>query len=529
MSYQGLIAELPIGQAGFNGSKNLTSVQPNELLQANNITYEDGTVRKEGGSAKYNASAISGTPTVLGGYDWWPTSTTQRMVIVCSDGKIYKDSGAGTFPVTLATGLTVSSSLPTFVEGGKEVAANNRKLFIFTGQNAVQVLSADGATTAAITTPPADWSGTNQPTNGFVHEFRLWGLGNANDPHRLYYSTTSSHEDFTGAGSGSLSIFPGEADGLVGAIPFGTGVICLKKPRGVYFVDTSSTTVANWRINRISGAVGGVGVRAFAQIDTDGVFMDTSGEFHLVSATTEFGDFLASTVPGIHDKFAPFVREFTSQANLFNATGVYYEAKRELHFAVPAVGSTVNNLRLVIDFALGGVPRARYSDKDTCTALWLKRDSDGIPRLTGGDNAGFVWNLDQDTRSKDGSGFGAVFQTPHDDFARLDPALGTKRKNGEFLELVVEPKGNFTLACDIYWDGDLHETVTFNMGTTGTALGSFILGTSALAGTQLLNKKKRITGGGRRFSVVGRNSAAGEDFSVAKMFVHFQPGDERLS
>jgi hypothetical protein len=65
------------------------------------------------------------------------------------------------------------------------------------------------------------------------------------------------------------------------------------------------------------------------------------------------------------------------------------------------------------------------------------------------------------------------------------------------------------------------------MGTNGAALGSFVIGTDLLGGDQVLNKKKRIVGGGTRFSIIGRNSSAGEDFSVARAYLYFRPSDEK--
>ena len=202
MSYDGDVIELPM-LGGLTGTRNQALIRPDQLIAARNVSFDTGTIRKMGGALKYNDTAITGDPTVIGGWDWIPSANVQRMVVVLDDGTIKKDSGAGTFPTTLASGLTVTDTVPTFVEGGKETAANNRKLFIFTGKNAVQMLDGDGATTAAIATPPADWSAANQPTCGANHEGRIWGAGNANDPHRVYYSTQTNHADFTGSGSGA--------------------------------------------------------------------------------------------------------------------------------------------------------------------------------------------------------------------------------------------------------------------------------------------------------------------------------------
>ena len=250
------IAELPMGLDGLNGTKNISTVPITALIKANNVTFENGTIQKEGGTTKYNSTAISGTPTIEAGVDWNHNGITQRMVVVTGAGDILKDSGNGTFPVTLKSGLTMTDVIPTFSAGGKEVAANNRKLITFTGINAAQVLSADGATTSDLTTPPADWTGTNQPTFGILHEGRLWGGGNGNDPHRLYYSDTGNHENMTGGVSGSISIYPGEGEKLVGAISYRGAIVAFKYPIGIYVVDTSSVTVADWKVNRISGSLG---------------------------------------------------------------------------------------------------------------------------------------------------------------------------------------------------------------------------------------------------------------------------------
>ena len=179
-----------------------------------------------------------------------------------------------------------------------------------------------------------------------------------------------------------------------------------------------------------------------------------------------------------------------------------------------------------MDFNRIDLPRFAVSTKDTNRSLWLKEDSSGIQRPASGDDAGFVWDLDQENRSKDGSGYNGKFQSPQLDLSHLDPALGVREKNGKFLELVVEPAGNWDLSVDILWDDSISETVTFNMGTSGSTLGSFVLDTDKLAGANLINKRRRIHGAGRRLSIVGRNSGDGQDFSIAKFYILFTRGSD---
>lgn len=172
-------------------------------------------------------------------------------------------------------------------------------------------------------------------------------------------------------------------------------------------------------------------------------------------------------------------------------------------------------------------PRFRFSDRDVNHTLWLRKDTDNVPKLLMGSSGGFVYKLDQTTTNKDSLGYNSTFQSAHIDFSHIDPVLATKEKNGQFLELVVEPTGNWNLAVDIYWDNKYTQTVYFNMGTTGAALGTFVLGTDSLGGDAVLNRKRRIIGGGRRFSIACSNNGANESFSVARFYIHFLVGDER--
>jgi hypothetical protein len=82
MAFSGQIIELPIGRDGFSGSLNPSQVGPGHLIAADSVTYEGGILRKEGGATKLNSVAASGSANIIGGYDWWPTASTQRCVVV---------------------------------------------------------------------------------------------------------------------------------------------------------------------------------------------------------------------------------------------------------------------------------------------------------------------------------------------------------------------------------------------------------------------------------------------------------------
>lgn len=520
MAFSGETAELPFAIEGLTGNKNLATVRPTELLEALNVSFAGGTIQKEGGATKYNASAITGAPAVIAGFDWWPTLTTQRMVVVTDGGKILKDDGTGAFATELATGLAVSGVVPTFATGGKEVAANNRKLFIYTRKNQIQVLSADGATTAAVATPAADWS-SPYPIGGFIHGNRHFAFG-GKDPHRIYYTPATNHEDFTGAGSGSLSVFPGEGSEIIAGCSYKGLIILWKFPSGIYVINTADPTVANWTIERMTPGIGIASSRSFCLINNDILFMDGGGRIHALSAVNQFGDITSSDLTD-KTKMIPFIRDNVNTGGLGDVRALFYQEKKEAHFAVPGLGASQNNRRIVIDFN-GEIPKFRWSDRDVVRDLFTRIDDDNIERMMVGDASGFVRQMDQESRSVDGTAYAMEFQVPHTDLSFMDPTLATIKKNGAFLDLVVEPKGNWDLSVDILWDGTVKQTVQFNMGLNGASLGSFTLDTDVLAGDQVITKRRKIVGSGYRFSAIGRNAGADQDCSVAKMYLLFTRG-----
>lgn len=500
----------------------MSQVLLQQLIVARNLTLANGTLEKEGGAVKYNSVAVTAAPSILAGFDWWPTSVLQRMVIYTSLGDLLKDSGLGTFPVTLKSGLTPSSRSAMFVEGGAEVLANNKKLFFFNSADPVQVLAADGVVTADLTTPPADWA-TIKPASGAIHERRLWGFAG----HTAYYSIPTNHEDFTAAGSGSIAVYPGVGDEILGGISFKGLLIIFKYPVGIYAIDTSDTDITKWRVIKINQGIGIASPTGFVQIDDDVLFIDPQGSINLISGITEFGSVKTASISSLV-ALQVFVKDNLNRAQLKLAQAIYYTDKKEVHIAVPASTTTVNNRRLIVDFN-EKVPRFLFSDRDVCPSIWLRKDTDTVQRPVIGDATGFVWRLDQDSKNKAGVGYSAEFQSGYSDLSHVDPTLATKRKNAQFLEVVVEPTGNWDLLVDMYWDGDYTETVSIFMGPSGVTLGTFLLGTDSLGASTIKSRRVPVHGGGRRVSIAGRNSGMSEDFSVGTFYLEFNVSDEKAT
>lgn len=522
MPFSGDVAEIVPGVMGLTGSRSTARVKPGHLIHANNIEYFSGTVRKEGGALKYNSSVISGAPAVLGGHDWWPDAGTQRMVVLLSDGTLKKDTGSGAFATTLASGLTVTDVTPVFVDGGQELAANVRKLFLFTGLNQCKVLAADGVTAVDIASPPVDWA-TRRPVCGEVHENRLWGASR----HTVYYSLPTNHEDFLTAGAGNLLVYPGVGDDIAAMLSFKGMLLIFKRPIGIYAIDTSNTNTALWRVSKVNENIGVASPRSVTQIDDDVVFETRISSLHLLSAIREFADVKSSSITAAQDMDS-FTRENLSKSNVRFSQISYYQDKREVHILASTLNAAAEtrDFRVVLDMNDPAVMKFRTSDFMLNRSIWLRRDTRGIHKPVVGDNSGFVWLLDDPGMTKDGAGYTGAFQTPHLDLSHIDGKLGTINKIGKFLEVIGDPEGNWLLTVEVYWDGVLKQTIQFNLATAGAALGAFTLGTHALGGNRVSRKRRRLVGSGKHISLLGRNGTPGEGFSVIKFNLYFKRGGE---
>ena len=422
------------------------------------------------------------------------------------------------------SGLTTTNWVPHLVPGGAEAAGSNRKLFLFTRANAVQVLSGDGATMAAIANPPAAWgTGANNPGFGVVHQGYLWAGGMGNDPHGLDRSLQTNHENFTSTVY-HLRVFPGEGERLVAGLTYKGVLLLWKYPEGLYAVDTSDANDANWRVIKV-GAPGAAGPRNGVAIEDDVLWMAPDGTWHLVSATTATGSVRAEDIAA--RKLGRFIGE---QFNLTVARTpftqlVYYSYKQEVLAALSATGQTAKNRRLHLDLnrrtEIGD--RWIFWDRDRNEALFLRKVG-GIPTPAMIDNVGRLWLLDQTTRNANGVAYTSEWFTRDSDFGELVPGWQGRLKNLRFLQLEYDAKSAATHTVEIYLDGDLVQTIAFTLDASGAVLPFTLPGTLGTGGLSTTGRRRAV-GRGRRIAFRGTSSVLNEDTSITRLLLGCELSD----
>jgi len=514
------IIQIPIASRGLTAEHDPSRIVTGDLVDAQNIDYTAGNLlQKDGGSTKFNSTVISGTPVVFEGNDWWPDTSTQKQILATGDGKLLKFDMTGALEATLKSGLG-SNKVTQFIAGGKETSGNNRKLFSVNGNDVIQVLSGNGVTTSNISSPPVEWTGTNQPTFGFLFRNCFVAGGNLNAPHRLYGSDAGDHENLTTGGSFSLNIYPGDGQRLVAGLASITRAFLWKYPFGVYYIDDSTTTPTGWFAKPITHEFGSAPTPHSVIAIDNGIlaFMSNTGDIILMQE----GDGTLSGIQFVNLMKALNLRTFIQQnfnlARLDRTQLEWYEDKKQLHVIYAAIATTVENRRLVFDF---NSERTRVSvvNKDVNESLWMVLDSTNIPRPFAGDNVGFVRKLDQTNRLVDGAAYTLIAQTVPHDFSDVQPEFMVKKLFYR-LHMEYEATGNYDVGCEVTIDSRSIGTVYFNQSGTGAIL-SFTL-PAVLGGNEIRRRSRDIGGEGYYLSLRLFESGPNNP-KIARMWAEFDP------
>lgn len=527
MSYSGAIVPIPLGQLGLRTDDPVTSLPPNCLIKANNVSLFNNRIEKSRGSSKYNSTTLGNSVVCV--KDWFPTPSLQRLIALTSNGNVYRDTGNGLFSgnVAIKTGLGTLTTNCMMVEGGSEAAGYNKKLFIFTDTAKVQIISGDASATTDIANPAVDWAAGNNPKAGIVYQGRMIAFGNANRRHTIYTSTSDDHEKFDDAtNSFQFNIFPGEGDGLIAAAVYQGLLLVFKKPYGVFIVDgTQDPNPGGWSIRRYSDAFGVSSPNGTAQALGDLVGANSFGSVTSLQTTNAYGDLTAGDIYA-RNKVENYFRQELNPAGYSSTQALYYPEKKTLYFSNKSQGS--NNVNRLVSVNFGqDTPRFTLETKDQPNCLALRRDSNGIERPMYGANDGFVYLMDQNVYNVGGnSAYIGEFQTPYIDFSFADQSLGGKSKLFDQLEVNYVQTGNWAFYIDVYIDNAFSETLTFSQ-FKGATIGSFILDQDSLGGIGTKRIRLPLHGSGRAISFRVYNGNLDQNFIIERLIVQFRPSGEQ--
>jgi len=512
VGYKGQIINIPLGQGGLHTDDPGRDIPPTKMTRAENVTTSNGFLEKDFGSMRWNATAKLSTG-ILQLFDYMPNNTSQRMVVVGNNGKVFKFQNEFSFS-EVTTEVTDQETLLTnqfvnMVQVGNEETANPKKLFIMTGQNPVQVITADGNTRRDILLPAFDWSGTNQPFGMVQFLGRQAAWGNDNSPHSLYISLATDHEDFQSTPI-IIQVYPSEGEGVRAVLAWKQRLIIFKYPKGVYTITPTSADPTTWIPVKEFDSFGAVSPYGVTQVLNDILVANEYGSVTSLSAAEYQGNLANNDLFHIL-RVQEFFRDEVSKRGFEQRHAIYYRDKKQAFITYRSLDSSVQNRIAIIDYHHADKPQIYISTKDQPNALALRRDDFGIEKPVYGANDGYIYTMDSvnhwvgDTIDVQES-FEMVSQTPPLDLGFADAGLSEKNKIFDFLEVVYSPTGNANdLEIDIFIDHKFSQTIKVSLpGTTTLDQGKI----DDVRFTENIHKsvRKKIVGFGRRITLRTRHS-----------------------
>lgn len=455
------------------------------LNDAFDVVYEfDGGPHKCPGTAALNSTTLGGSSSVRGVFDYWRQGTggaPSQRIVAHVDTRVLDVTGGST--TVLATGLSDSGiphydTFDDFLIIGSDSSSDVPRSW---DQTTFQNLAGS---------PPRFSFSTNWKSRQFA-------AGVYTAPSTLYYSPSADPEDWTGAGSGSITVSPNDGDMIVGIISHKNELIIFKGPYKGSIHRLQGSTPSDFAVVPFIKGIPAVWQNSIFRFGDDVGWLSPFGTVHSLNATDKFGNYVQSylTYPiGSH------VRENMNHGRLRQAWAVDVPNRGYVLITYPDAGQTNNNRCLMMDYRWlpQGEPFPRWAmwKSFQFASLGLVVDASNRQRLFGGDYSGFVYKTDQPTRTHASAAITATVTTPSLTFGDE-----LTMKTLERAAVGVRPYNNNSLAFRWQRDNQTQQSYSGLTQGGGDVLGSaasnqFTLDTSQLAGANFIPRFMELEEGG---------------------------------
>lgn len=537
MSLAANLKRILLGSGSVRSDDPHTITPDVDLIEAVNVTVGGGLIEKEGGSRRWNTTALLAP--IIGFFDWRPTDIDSFTIVVTSDGKVWRYYNRNVVieitpyrdaPET----LTIEDKRVHIVEGGSELGDSKKKLFILTGNDPVQVISGLSTVRKDIAKPAADWAGTNHPFYALMVQGRMVMFGNKNRPHCLYCSMPTDHEDFEGAEATFTTVYPGIGSRLISAFSYRGRLFCLKDPGGVISVH-EMVLLNPWA--ELAGVpaqivhsteLGARSHNCWAPFAGDILVSNSAGTVTSLATAANFQDVRMGDIL-LRLRNQRYMQNEIDKDALDFGQAFYYPAKNRSYFAFRGAGALNNNRVMVLDGSTEGVPKITWTTKDQPNCFGLIKTGRNIQKPFYGADDGYLYQMDVEDRDVAGVGYRARFMTPYLNIVDpKNPEDDDVTKNFKALELGYEGTGDWDLTVDSYIDGRKEQTLTFNLKGRAT-LGIMRLDETLLDESLPMSQVEELVGSGKRISFDCWNEGVGENFRVLYLKVFYSPGAKRAT
>jgi len=331
MAYRGqeiVVMDLTGGQAS---NRPVTSLEQNQALEVDNVhSLPGGGIELRQGDTELTSVAF-GSGAAWTGLEYFRLSDGTEFLVGVAGTAIGKIDYVGGVPDGTVDTLTGALVLT----GGQDnlwtsfVAADE---VYFVGGNTEPSFSWDGiagtATAVGGSFPAGDF--------GFFHNNRIFvGIESTSE---LKHSTLTNIEDFSGVGSGTITVDSKNKQGLITAAPLNTDVVLLFKQNSIHQVITTAAPFSRFPLFRNIGAVG---KKAIVVNEGIAYFITPQGRMKATNGATilDFPPDMDDVWDSIPKARLPFIVGYCDQGKNF----------RHIKWTVSASGGSDNSLSIIWD------------------------------------------------------------------------------------------------------------------------------------------------------------------------------------
>ena len=466
----------------------------------NRLFEQSGAARKLGGSTRINTTAITGSPDVMGMYDFWLTgasgSFTQKFMAVTGDSKIYKEDMDGVFDDITGAATITASAIPVF-----ETFADLLMIFFSTNDTPLK-WNQTGNVASLGGSPPAG-------RGCVIHANRAWIFGENANPSRWRYSAYGDPETWSGSDSGTLTIDDDDGDRIICGESYKDRLITWKGPNkgSIHFVE--GLTPADFAVrkmiigNPMQGPNGAVGV------GDDIWFLTRSGVYSL-AATERYGNFTQSDLARFNKGL---FRDTINLNQLARSWGQHYAHKSCAIWTLTQSGITDPDLILSISYA-------RLAEQGLQTSTWPRRGcfsaairnnpTTRLDELISGTTDGFCERQDTATRTlANNNAYNFLMETPQLIVAPIE--AGDQPVTLQRSYMKSRPLGAWNVTVDVQRDARAAESYNFDQGAASFLLGTDLLGIGILGGGVAQTVVQNLLGEASSVKLTFKQGGIGQD------------------
>tara|TARA_Y100000310_G_scaffold345755_1_gene469312 strand:- start:2178 stop:3773 length:1596 start_codon:yes stop_codon:yes gene_type:complete len=529
MGYKGETLEINLNKGGFTHDPLVDRIEPWNLINGSlNITLHQGGKRKRGGHTLVNATTLDSNAQIMGMYDFIQLDGTQNFITATKNGNVFQDFDATKIN---KSGTTYSTS------NYFSFATMNDELFMADGVTQLQKWTGSGLMVDHAD-PPSNWT-TKKPIQVVVHgsklSQRLWIL---NDRNEIFASALNNGDALA---TGGL-IFDGNSltkletkDGvrLTAIWEFGDTFLTFSN-RHTYQLDDSDSSTANWGWKQAPYTGGAAHWRVIVETDNDLYVMTDDMQIYSISTVNFSQDYKKQSIlrPAFVDKW---LRETVDITQIQEFHGEWDPVERAINWWFVRVGETCPDIYIpyYVDrpaIAAWGSPYRNDNGDSACkgSSSVLVKVADGDYRQRVGDHNGFVWDINQDTKTDNSSQFDYMQKIPLIDVGDGRVTKKFKRLWVTGIALSAGSTLKITWAVDGVAQTPITETLInlgIKWGDSDAVWGSFVWQESTLSEAVF------DLGGvvGKRLSILLQDTVSGDDTHLTNLHLDYEVTTKKSS